>query len=143
MALEKTRIGIIGCGGIMYAYATAKDRLDILDIVACADLLPERAQAKAEEFGIPKACSVDELLADPDIEIVVNLTIPRVHAEISLAALQAGKHAYSEKPLGVTREQGRAILALAQERSLRVGCAPDTFLGAGGQTCRKLLPTVP
>ncbi|MCE5237074.1 Gfo/Idh/MocA family oxidoreductase [bacterium] len=139
MALEKTRIGIIGCGGIMYAYATAKDRLDILDIVACADLLPERARAKAEEFGIPKACSVDELLADPDIEIVVNLTIPRVHAEISLAALQAGKHAYSEKPLGVTREQGRAILALAQEQGLRVGCAPDTFLGAGGQTCRKLL----
>jgi predicted dehydrogenase len=139
MALEKTKIGIIGCGSIMRAYATSRERLDIVDIVACADILPERARAKAEEFGIPKACTVDELLADPDIEMVVNLTIPKVHAEIGMATIEAGKHAYSEKPLGVTREQGQQLLALAAEKGLRVGCAPDTFLGAGGQTCRKLI----
>ena len=139
MALETAKIGIIGCGNIMYAYASARDRFDILDIVACADLLPERAQAKAEEFNIPKACTVDELLADPDVEIVVNLTVPKVHAQIALATIEAGKHAYSEKPLAVTREDGRKLLAAATEKNLRVGCAPDTFMGAGGQTCRKLI----
>jgi predicted dehydrogenase len=140
MALQRTKIGVIGCGGIAYAYLTAGQRLDILEIVACADLVPDRAKAKAEEFCIPKACqSVEELLADPDIEIVVNLTIPKVHAEIAMATLEAGKHAYSEKPLAVTREQGQKLLQLAEQKGLRVGCAPDTFLGAGGQTCRKLI----
>jgi len=139
MALTKTKIGIIGCGNIMYAYTSARERLDIIDIVACADLLPERAKAKAEEFNIPRACTVDELLADPDIEIVVNLTVPKVHAEIAMAALEAGKHAYSEKPFAVTREDGQKLLALAKEKGLLVGGAPDTFMGAGGQTCRKLI----
>lgn len=140
MPLKKTKIGVVGCGGIAYAYLTAGERFDILETVACADLVPERAKAKAEEFNIPKACkSVDELLADPDIEIVVNLTIPAVHAEIAMASLEAGKHAYSEKPLAVTREQGQKLLQLAEKKGLRVGCAPDTFLGAGGQTCRKLI----
>jgi predicted dehydrogenase len=139
MALEKTKIGIIGCGNIAPAYLSAGDRFDILEVVACADLVLERAQARAEEFGLPKACTVDELLADPDIEIVVNLTIPQAHAEIALAALQSGKHTYAEKPFAVTREDGQRVLQLAQERGLLVGCAPDTFLGGGSQTCRKLL----
>jgi len=139
MPIERTKIGVIGCGNISRAYLDAGARYDILEVVACADLLPERAKARAEEFGIPKACSVDELLADPEIAIVVNLTIPVVHAEIALAALQAGKHTYAEKPFAVTREQGRAVLALAEQQGLLVGCAPDTFMGAGNQTCRKLI----
>jgi len=139
MPIERTKVGVIGCGAISGAYLGAGERYDILEIVACADLMPERARARAEEFNIPKACTVDELLADPDIAIVVNLTIPVVHAEIALAALQAGKHTYAEKPFAVTREQGQAVLRLAAEKGLLVGCAPDTFMGAGNQTCRKLI----
>jgi predicted dehydrogenase len=137
--MEPTKIGIIGCGNISGIYCEAGKVFDILDIVACADLIPERAQAKAAEYNVPKACSVEELLADPEIEIVVNLTIPKAHAEVGLAALQAGKPVHNEKPLAITREDGARLLKLAGERGLRVGCAPDTFLGGGLQTCRKLI----
>jgi predicted dehydrogenase len=113
--------------------------MKILNPVACADIDIDRARARAREFNIPRACSVAELLADPDIEIVVNLTTPQAHAEVSLAALAAGKHVYNEKPLSVTREEGQKILELARSKDLRVGCAPGTFLGAGLQTCRKLI----
>jgi predicted dehydrogenase len=98
----------------------------------------ERAAAKAEEYGA-RACTVEELLADPDIDAVLNLTIPIAHAEIALKALNAGKHVYGEKPLAVTCEQGLEIMELAKSRGLRVGSAPDTFLGGGIQTCRKLI----
>jgi predicted dehydrogenase len=137
--MQTTKIGIVGCGNISGIYFEAGRVFDILEIVACADLLPERASAKAAEFHVPKACSVQELLADPGIEIVVNLTIPRAHAEVALAALQAGKSVHNEKPLAVSREDGMQLLKLARERGLRVGCAPDTFLGGGLQTCRKLI----
>ncbi|MEN6302868.1 MAG: Gfo/Idh/MocA family oxidoreductase [Armatimonadia bacterium] len=139
MAIKKTKVGIIGCGNIASAYMTAGQRFDILDIVACADLVPDRAKCKAEEHGVGRACGIEELLADPEIEIVVNLTVPHAHAEIALATLEAGKNAYSEKPFAVTREDGQKILKLAAEKGLLVGCAPDTFLGAGIQTARKLL----
>ena len=99
----------------------------------------ERARAKAAEHGIPKALGVDELLADAEVEIVVNLTIPAVHAAVSKSILEAGKHVYSEKPLAINRADAAALLALAKEKGLRVGCAPDTFLGAGLQTCRQLI----
>ncbi|UUZ97511.1 Gfo/Idh/MocA family oxidoreductase [Paenibacillus sp. P25] len=92
-----------------------------LEVAACADLNLERAKASAEEYGIAKACSVSELLADPEIEIVINLTIPAAHAEVCLQALENGKHVYVEKPLAVTREEGRAILAKAQEKGRLVG----------------------
>ncbi len=137
--MKTTKIGIVGCGNISGIYLEAGRVFDILEIAACADLLPERASAKAAEYHIPKACSVEELLADPEIEIVVNLTIPRAHAEVALAALQAGKSVHNETPLAVSREDGRQLLKLAGERGLRVGCAPDTFLGGGLQTCRKLI----
>ncbi len=137
--MTKTKIGIIGCGNIAWAYLTAKDRFEILDIVAVADMVPERAKEKAQEYGIAKACTVDELLADPEIEIVVNLTIPKAHAEISLRTLEAGKCPYSEKPMALDREDGKSILELAAEKGLLVGGAPDTFLGGGIQTCRKLI----
>ncbi len=138
-AMKTTKIGIVGCGNISSIYLEAGRVFDILEIVACADLLPERASAKAAEYHIPKACRVEELLADPEIEIVVNLTIPRAHAEVALAALQAGKSVHNEKPLAVSREDGMQLLKLSRERGLRVGCAPDTFLGGGLQTCRKLI----
>jgi predicted dehydrogenase len=137
--MKTTKIGIVGCGNISGIYLEAGRVFDILEIVACADLLPERASAQAAEYHIPKACSVEELLADPEIEIVVNLTIPRAHAEVALAVLQAGKSVHNEKPLAVSREDGMRLLELGRERGLRVGSAPDTFLGGGLQTCRKLI----
>jgi predicted dehydrogenase len=139
MSTRKAKVGIIGCGNISAVYFKAGQWLEILDIVACADMIPERAQAKAAEFNVPRACSVQELLADPEIEIVLNLTIPIAHAEIAFAALEAGKSVYNEKPLAITREDGCKMLELAASKGLRVGCAPDTFMGAGLQTCRKLI----
>jgi predicted dehydrogenase len=134
-----TKVGIIGCGNISPAYLTAGERFEILDIVACADLVADKAEARAKEFGVPKVCSPQELLNDPDIDMVINLTIPNAHAEIGLAALEAGKSVYNEKPLTIRREDGRCMLELADEKGLLVGCAPDTFMGAGIQTCRKLI----
>jgi predicted dehydrogenase len=133
------RIGIIGCGNISSAYVTGCRIFDILEVTAVADIIPAAAKAKAAEHSIPHVYTVAELLADPDIDLVINLTIPAVHAEVSLAAIEAGKHIYSEKPLAITRADGRAILQSAQAKGLRVGCAPDTFLGGGLQTCRKLI----
>ncbi|MFO7322907.1 MAG: Gfo/Idh/MocA family oxidoreductase [Chloroflexota bacterium] len=136
---SKINVGIIGCGNIFKRYVEGCRRFPILNIVACADIDLPRAQARAQELGIPKWGSPEELLADPDIQLVINLTVPVVHAEVSLAILSAGKHVYSEKPLAITREDGRAILDAARERGLLVGCAPDTFLGGGLQTCRRLI----
>ncbi len=137
--MTKTKIGIVGCGNISGAYLKIAQTFDILETVACADAIPDLAAAKAAEYGVPKVCSADELLADPDIDIVVNLTPPAAHAEIALKALQAGKSVYNEKPLAIRREDAQRMLQLAKERKLLVGCAPDTFMGAGLQTCRKLI----
>ncbi len=137
--MDKIKVGIIGCGNISSAYLTNGRKFPILDIVALADTLLDRAQARAKEFNIPKACTVDELLADESIQLVINLTIPAAHAEVAIKAIEAGKHVLSEKPLGVTREEGKAILAAAKKHKVRVGCAPDTFFGAGHQTARKLI----
>jgi len=139
MSMEPVKLGIIGCGNISGIYCQNAQKLEALDLVACADLIPERAEAKAREFDIPKACTPEELLADSEIEIVLNLTIPKAHEEVAVAALEAGKHVYNEKPLGITREAGRRVVETAKQKGLRVGCAPDTFLGAGIQTCRKLV----
>lgn len=136
---SKVKIGIIGTGNIFGAYVKGCRAFDLLKIVACADIDQSKAEAKAREFNVPRACSVQELLADPQIDIVVNLTVPKVHAQVSLAIIEAGKHVYSEKPLAVTRQDGQRVLAAAREKGVRVGCAPDTFLGGGLQTCRKLV----
>lgn len=133
------RAAVIGCGTISDAYFTNGRRFEVLEMVGCADMFPERARAKAEQHGVRPYASVDELLADPEIELVINLTIPKAHAEVALATLSAGKHAYSEKPFALSREDGRRVLDLARERGLLVGCAPDTFLGGGIQTCRVLM----
>lgn len=134
----KIGVGLIGCGNIANAYFKGASRFEVLEIVACSDLIPEVAAAKAEEHGCA-AQSVEELLANPAVDLVINLTVPAVHAAVSLQALNAGKHVYSEKPLSVSLEDARAVMDLANEKGLKVGCAPDTFLGAGFQTCRKLV----
>lgn len=136
--VEKTTAGIIGCGNISQAYFDGALKLDILEIKCCADANIQAAQAKAEDNGV-QAVTVQELLADPEIGIVINLTTPQAHADINLQALEAGKHVHCEKPFAVTREDGRKVLALAKEKGLLTGCAPDTFLGGGLQTCRKCL----
>ncbi len=133
------RVGIVGCGAISGAYLEHGKALDAIEYVACADLLEEAAQKRAAEFDIPRVCSVEALLADDSIDIVLNLTVPRAHAPVSLAAIEAGKHVYNEKPLGANREEGRRIIEAAKAKGVRVGCAPDTFLGAGHQTARKLI----
>lgn len=132
----KMKIGIIGCGNISGAYFGGAKKTDILEIKSCADIRIEAAQNAAQKNGC-QAVTVEELLADPEIELVVNLTIPRAHVEVGLKALEAGKHVYSEKPMGVSTEEAQKLVKLAAEKGLRIGCAPDTFLGAGGQTARK------
>ena len=136
--MEKLKIGIIGTGNIAPAYIHGCAPFEVIEIVACADILLDRAQAFAAEHGLT-AYSVDDLLARADIDIVINLTIPAAHAEVSLRILEAGKHAYSEKPLALQRADGMAIVQAAADKGLRIGCAPDTFLGGGGQAARKAI----
>ncbi|MCC6415079.1 MAG: Gfo/Idh/MocA family oxidoreductase [Opitutaceae bacterium] len=135
---HQVKVGLIGCGNISQAYFVGCKRYNILDLVACADLEFSRAQAKAASHGV-RALTVDELLADPEIEIVINLTIPRAHASINERILRAGKHAYVEKPFALNLAEAKRVLALAKRKKLLVGGAPDTFLGGGIQTARQLL----
>ncbi len=137
-ATSPAKVGIVGCGNICDKYFRTCATFADIEIVACADLLLERARAKAAQYGV-RALSVAQLLEDPEIDIVLNLTIPQAHAEVDLAALEAGKHVHSEKPLALDVADGKRIVAAAEERGLRVGCAPDTFLGGGLQTSRKLI----
>ncbi|MFO7534489.1 MAG: Gfo/Idh/MocA family oxidoreductase [Kiritimatiellia bacterium] len=137
--MKKTKVGIIGCGNISSIYCKTLKKMANTDLAVVADLLPERAEGRAKEFEIARACTVEQLLADPEIKIVVNLTIPKAHAEVALQVIKAGKSVYNEKPLAETREQAKAMLKLAAQKKVRIGCAPDTFLGAGIQTCRKLI----
>ncbi|MED4226295.1 Gfo/Idh/MocA family oxidoreductase [Neobacillus cucumis] len=137
--MKKLKIGIIGCGNISSIYMENCQKFPHLKLIACADIDIQRAESQAEKFGIPKACSVQELLSDADIDLVINLTIPKAHASVCIQALEAGKHVYTEKPLAVTREEGRQILETAKKRNLLVGSAPDTFLGAGIQTAIHLI----
>lgn len=138
--MQPVGVGIVGCGNISGIYLKNMTGLfPGLRVVGCADLDPARAQARAAEYPGVRAMTVDELLASPEIAIVVNLTIPRAHAELARCAVAAGKHVYNEKPLAVTRAEARALMDDAARAGCQVGCAPDTFLGAGLQTCRKLI----
>ena len=139
MSVKPVRIGIIGCGNISDIYFTNCRKHEVLEVVACADLILERAQEKAEKHEVPRAVPVEELLGDESIELVVNLTIPKAHAEVARAALNAGKSVYNEKPLTITREDAQQLIRLAAEKKLLLGGAPDTFLGGGIQTCLKLI----
>ena len=137
--MKPTKIGVIGCGTICGIYFTSLRKFPTVEVAACADIDIKKAKAKAAEFSVPRACTVDELLADKDISLVVNLTIPVVHAEVSIRALNAGKHVYSEKPLATTRKDAARVIEVAKRKKLRIGCAPDTVLGGGIQTCKKII----
>jgi predicted dehydrogenase len=150
--MRKTTIGIIGCGAISPIYIQTCYRMENLELLALADLDPERPRLRLEELKnklaewkvpantrLPVACSVDELLANPEIELVLNLTVPRAHAEVALKVLNAGKHEYHEKPFALSRAEAKTLFDTARAKKLSIGCAPDTFLGAGLQTCRKLI----
>lgn len=136
--MERVGIGIVGLGNISAAYLKAAKDFPILDIRAVADLNPAAAEARAQEFGV-KAVPLDAIFSDPEVEIILNLTIPKAHVDVGLRALDAGKHVYSEKPLGVEFSQGKKLVAAGKAKSLRVGSAPDTFLGGAHQTSRRLV----
>lgn len=139
MTIKPVKTAVIGCGNISSIYLENAAKWEIIDLRACANRTLPRAQSQAEKFNVPQALPIEEVLADPEIELIINLTTPDVHAEIGLAALRAGKSVYNEKPLAISRADGRLMLEEAQKRGLLVGCAPDTFLGGGLQTCRQLL----
>ncbi len=138
-ASNRVGVGIVGCGNISGIYLKNASRFPILDVKACADLDLGRAAARAAEYGVPRSCSVADLLADDEIDLVINLTVPAAHAEIALAAVAAGKSVYNEKPLTIALEDGRRLLENAKAQGVRAGAAPDTFLGAGLQTCRQII----
>jgi predicted dehydrogenase len=139
MTLDPVRTAVIGCGNISSIYLENAAKWDIVDLRACANRTLPRAESQAAKYKVPRAVSIADVLADPEIELIINLTTPDVHAEIGLAALRAGKSVYNEKPLAISRADGRLLLAEADARGLRVGCAPDTFMGGGLQTCRQLI----
>jgi predicted dehydrogenase len=131
-------IGVIGCGNISSAYLTAARKFPILNLVALSDANPATAEVRAAEFGVP-ARPVDAVLADPAVEIILNLTIPKAHVDVGLKAIAAGKHVHSEKPLGVAVAEARRLIEAATAKGLRLGCAPDTFLGSAHQTARRAI----
>ncbi len=138
--MKKTGIGIIGCGNISGIYfknlcTTFKN----IEVKACADLIPKRAEAKINDYPEVQLSSLAEILANPEIEIIVNLTTPPGHFPVAMQAVQAGKHVHSEKPLVLTRDEGLQLLNIARENGVRVGGAPDTFMGGGIQTCRSII----
>jgi predicted dehydrogenase len=136
---QPVRIAVIGCGNISDIYFKNLATFEGVRVVACADLDLARAQATASRYNLARAGSLEDTLGDPEVDLVLNLTTPDAHASVGLAALEAGKHVYNEKPLALALEDANRMLELAQTRGLRIGCAPDTFLGGGLQTCRRLI----
>lgn len=137
--METVKIGIIGCGEISKRYIPNTQNFEILDVHAVSDVDLSRAKAKSDEFNVPCVCSVDDLIENPEIEIVVNLTPPQAHFDMSMRALQSGKHVYSEKPIATEFDLGKKLIQYAGSQGLYFGCAPDTFMGGGLQTCRQLV----
>jgi len=139
MKVTPLKVGLIGSGAISGTYLNNMiNRFQILDVVGCSDIIPERSAKRAAEYNI-KDMTNDEILNDPEIKIVVNTTYPASHYLISKAALLAGKNVQAEKMMAVTLEEGKELVNLAKEKNLRLGMAPDTFLGGGLQTARKLI----
>jgi predicted dehydrogenase len=129
-------VGIIGCGNISTTYFSLSPLFKGLKVLACADINMNAAELRAEEYGV-KAQTIDDLLANDELDVIVNLTIPDAHFPVSKRILEAGKHVYSEKPLVLSLEQGEELRRIAKEKGLAVGCAPDTFLGGAHQLARK------
>lgn len=132
------RVGVIGTGYISRTYLAHAADFG-LEVVAVADLVPERARSAAAEHGVAGVSTVDELPRRADVDVVLNLTVPAAHAEVTGAAIEAGRHVYVEKPLAVWREDGLRLVEAAADAGVRIGVAPDTFLGDGIQTCRRLI----
>ena len=132
------KVGLIGCGHISETYFRAQEYFNNIRIIKCADINMETAKKCAIHYNI-EAVTVEELLKDKEIEIILNLTIPRAHFEVSKMALENGKHSYAEKPMAVNFEDGKKLVELAKERNLYIGNAPDTFLGGGIQKTRELI----
>lgn len=132
-------IGFIGAGNISDTYLENLNGFPDVEVLIVGDLDTDRARAQAEKHGVPASGSAEDVLAHPGVEIVVNLTIPAVHAEVSSAAIAAGKHVWSEKPIAIDRESALALLAQADAAGLRVGIAPDTVLGPGIQTAKRAI----
>lgn len=139
--MRKYRVGIIGCGDISAQYLRNARTVfsDYFEITAVADIMPERAKRRAEEFDIPKFGTPDMIYDDSTIDIVINLTVPAAHEQVSVRILESGKHVYTEKPMAISREGMRRILDTAERGGKRVGCAPDSFLSAPAQTAKKAL----
>ncbi len=140
--MKRVKLGLVGCGNISGIYLTNLTGMfkDTVELVAVCDILKERADAAKETYNIPKVYYTDaDIMADPEIELIVNITPPAEHKKVNMLALQAGKHAYCEKPLAINRQDGEEQLAFAKKQGLRLGGAPDTFLGGGLMTCRKLI----
>ena len=138
--MSKTGIGIVGCGNISGIYfQNLCTVFDNVEVKACADLDPERTAAKVEEYPDVKVATLEEMLEDLEIEIIVNLTTPQGHFPVAMQAVEAGKSVHNEKPLTLTRDEGKQLLAAAEAKGVRIGSAPDTFMGGGIQTCRKLI----
>lgn len=135
------KVAMVGVGSISGIYLQNITQVfKELELIGVCDLVRERAEKAAAEYHIPKIYdNVEQVVADPEVDIVLNLTRPYEHFEVTKAALMAGKHVYSEKPLGATLEEGLELVALAKQKGLQIGGAPDTFMGAGIQTCRKLI----
>jgi len=136
--MDPAVIGVIGCGVISEAYLKGAARSKLIRVKSVADVNAKAAARRAAEFNM-QAVPVEALLADEEIEIVINLTVPQAHAPVSLSIIEAGKHVYSEKPLATRLADGQALVLAAAARRLRIGCAPDTFLGAAHQTCRRAI----
>jgi predicted dehydrogenase len=131
-------VGIMGAGNISAAYLRLAPLFKGLEVRGVADILPEAAKKRSQEFGVP-AMTPDELLKNSEIDVVVNLTIPATHYQVTMDALSAGKHAYSEKPFVLTLEEGKSVRKAAEERKLQVGSAPDTFMGGAHQQVRNII----
>ncbi|MDC0058259.1 Gfo/Idh/MocA family oxidoreductase [Pelagibacteraceae bacterium] len=132
------RAGIIGCGNISETYFNCQNIYNNFKIISCSDIDIDVAKKSAEKFNV-KAQSVEDLLSNSEIDLIINLTIPSVHKEVIINSLNAGKHCFSEKPLAMNFDEGKEIYELSKQKKLYVGCAPDTFLGAAGQKARQLL----
>jgi predicted dehydrogenase len=132
-------VAVVGCGTISREYLRNLTSFPDLRVLFCADLDLRRAKQQAAAYGVPRGGTVAQALRRPDVELVVNLTIPAAHAEVTAAALAAGKSVWTEKPLALDTATGQRLLAEAEQAGLRLGCAPDTVLGAGLQTARRLM----
>ena len=138
--MQKVNVAVVGCGNISSIYLqNLTTRFHNVNVYAISDLVPQNTKEKSEKYGISRIMTFEEIIADPNVDVVLNLTTPPIHYRLCKAALEAGKNVYVEKPLSLRFEEGKELVELAARKGLLLGCAPDTFLGAGIQTCRRIL----